>query len=68
MLPNQAEADRHVQAMVAWADHQRTRAGQVKSGSMMGGGMMGGPASTGTCEHAPDGSYMMSGASTQCPR
>ena len=68
MLPNQAEADRHARWMIAWADHQRTRAGQVGSGSMQGGGMMGGSATTGVCQHGSDGSYtMMGGTPMQMP-
>lgn len=67
MLPNQAEADRHARWMIAWADHQRARAGQVISGSMQGGGMMGGAPATGTCQRAADGNYTMMGAPMQMP-
>jgi hypothetical protein len=57
MAPNRSEAARHVQAMTAWADHQRVRSEQM--GSMMGMGGMPGGGTTATCQRNQDGSYTM---------
>lgn len=59
MAPNRTEAARHVQAMGAWADHQRARSEQM--GSMMGMSGMPGGSTTGTCQRNADGSYTLSG-------
>ena len=64
MAPNRAEAARHVEAMTAWADHERVRSEQM--GSMMGmSGMPGG--STGTCQRNADGTYTFSGGGGMMP-
>jgi hypothetical protein len=59
MSPNESEAARHVQAMIAWADHQHVRTEQM--GSMMGMGGMAGGMTTGTCRRNADGTYTLSG-------
>lgn len=65
MAPNRAEAERHVQAMSGWADHQRVRSEQM--GSMMAMDGMSGGGATGACRRNADGSYTLSGGGRMMP-
>jgi hypothetical protein len=59
MAPNRLEAQQHVAAMTAWADHEMARSAEM--GTMMGtGGMMGGGGTpAGHCVRNADGSYTL---------
>lgn len=57
MVPNKAEAQRHVGAMTQWASHAKGRSHDLATMSGMGMGGMGSGTTGGHCIHNADGSY-----------
>jgi hypothetical protein len=59
MTPNRTEAQQHVAAMAAWADHAMGRSHDLASMEGMGMGHMGSGTTGGHCIHGTDGSYSL---------